>query len=132
MNFQAYKKGLYGSSYVWILAAPTLHQGWLTPEDTDCTMEELLQATEGYFTLHNLIMSTSEEPTITGKVSRLSSSPTLAYIIDEKVIYMNMEFVFSSVVKVDSCSRCFVVVLLSLLLLQLLCFKKATRWFVKI
>lgn len=66
--FQAYKQELYGSSYVWILSAPTLHTGWLSPEGTTCTMEELLMAAEGHFTLNNLLMSLSEEPTITGKV----------------------------------------------------------------
>jgi hypothetical protein len=62
---------MYGDSYVWILSGPTLFDGWIDDADMnemDCTKEELIEATNGHFTLDHLRESTSEKPCTSGEV----------------------------------------------------------------
>ena len=70
---QAYKKGLYGSNHVWILPGSRLNNKWIRESDKklkylNCTMEELLMATNGYFTLNFNLLNTMDTQTVSGKV----------------------------------------------------------------
>ncbi|XP_070553587.1 gamma-aminobutyric acid type B receptor subunit 1-like isoform X2 [Ptychodera flava] len=63
---QAYKHGLYGSKYVWILVG-WYRQDWLLAEnDTDCSVDELSEATEGYIAVESLNKDLNGEPGISG------------------------------------------------------------------
>ncbi|XP_052762188.1 gamma-aminobutyric acid type B receptor subunit 1-like [Mya arenaria] len=63
---EAYKQGMYGPSYVWILSGTTLHPGWIEATE-DCTLEQMQTALYGHFALHNLDVGYSNETTILGK-----------------------------------------------------------------
>ncbi|CAG2186359.1 GABBR [Mytilus edulis] len=51
---QAYKHGMFGSRFVWILIKETVERWWEASNDTECTVAELQLATEGYFIVTSL------------------------------------------------------------------------------
>lgn len=68
---QAYKQGIYGSSHVWILAGPSMYDNWIKNakmEDLDCTKDQVIEASNGHFTLDYRKISKSSQVTIAGKV----------------------------------------------------------------
>ncbi|VDM43121.1 unnamed protein product [Toxocara canis] len=48
---EAYQKGIYGDSYVWILPGYHYGQWWKNSTGTNCTVEELSAAINGHFAL---------------------------------------------------------------------------------
>ena len=80
---QAYKAGLTGKNYVWILMSWAAIPGWPdmldpvwgTPPDSTCTTEELHRAAEGYIALDQRYISDSPEKTISGMVKLWVLSP---------------------------------------------------------
>ncbi|XP_053381960.1 gamma-aminobutyric acid type B receptor subunit 1-like [Mercenaria mercenaria] len=70
---EVYHQDMYGDSYVWILSGPALFDGWIDVANTTemgCTKEELIEATQGHFTLDHLRESMSTEPCISGKTPK--------------------------------------------------------------
>ncbi|XP_053381997.1 gamma-aminobutyric acid type B receptor subunit 2-like [Mercenaria mercenaria] len=67
---EAYHQGMYGNSHVWILSGPTVYRGWIDKaniEGTGCSKEEIIKATQGYFTNEYLRLRTSAESTVSGQ-----------------------------------------------------------------
>ncbi|VDI77951.1 gamma-aminobutyric acid type B receptor [Mytilus galloprovincialis] len=54
LELQAYKHGMFGSRFVWILIKETVERWWEASNDTECTVAELQLATEGYFIVTSL------------------------------------------------------------------------------
>lgn len=69
-SFQAYKQGLYGPSYVWILTGSTLQGGWIR-ETQGCSLEQVQAATNGHLVLLSQEASQSRYATISGRVRHL-------------------------------------------------------------
>ncbi|XP_077868126.1 gamma-aminobutyric acid type B receptor subunit 1-like, partial [Saccoglossus kowalevskii] len=70
---EAYKIGLFGPKYVWLVPSRWLKQGWWlgTDEDSvDCTVNELLAANNGMFGLDVNAWDISNEPTVSGMTSQ--------------------------------------------------------------
>ncbi|XP_038052112.1 gamma-aminobutyric acid type B receptor subunit 1-like [Patiria miniata] len=66
---QAYKEGMYGKKYVWIITGWYSHQWWLSEDDEnrhDCTKEQMAEAVQGYFTTDALPLSLAKEPGVAG------------------------------------------------------------------
>lgn len=73
---QAYRIGMYGPGYVWMLSGPTLYgrditQGFFNSELIGCTKEELTKASDGHFVLDYSLISKDDTTTISGKVTKL-------------------------------------------------------------
>ena len=64
---QAYKQGLFGNKYVWIIVGWYL-EDWWTKTDEDCTGENLLKAASNLILTSPLRLSNSPQPTISNKV----------------------------------------------------------------
>ena len=45
---------MYGSRFVWILIKDFVDKWWEVGNDTECTVDELQRATEGYFIVSSL------------------------------------------------------------------------------
>ncbi|XP_077984600.1 gamma-aminobutyric acid type B receptor subunit 1-like [Glandiceps talaboti] len=67
---EAYKAGLYGSKYVWIIVGWYRPYWWLSENDTNCTLDELKEAVEGYIAVESLNSDLNSEPSISGLTSR--------------------------------------------------------------
>ena len=70
--FQAYKQGLYGRYYVWVLAGPIMPTHWVQKVDftkEECTYEQYLMVAEGHFTLNYVEIDYHDENTIANLVS---------------------------------------------------------------
>ena len=68
--FQAYKSGMYGSSYVWILPGWYEKQWWGTRDaDLDCTPEQIKEAAGHYIAVTEGTRSTDPGLTVSGEVS---------------------------------------------------------------
>ncbi|KAL5006196.1 hypothetical protein ScPMuIL_015002 [Solemya velum] len=69
---EAYKQGLYGKKYLWILSGSQMYDNWIasSPDNLPCTKEELYTATKGYLTLEHTILSRSDKPTISGRTPK--------------------------------------------------------------
>jgi len=66
---------MFGKDYVWIWPGTFNREGWLSGNIvTDCEPEHVIEAASGHFSIHTLLISFSEQPTITGKVFRFKSS----------------------------------------------------------
>ncbi|XP_022083422.1 gamma-aminobutyric acid type B receptor subunit 1-like isoform X2 [Acanthaster planci] len=66
---KAYKEGMCGKKYVWIITGWYSHQWWLGEhEDSkhDCTKEEMSEAVRGYFTTDALPLSLANAPGVAG------------------------------------------------------------------
>lgn len=68
---QAYKQRIFGPKYVWFLSGMFSLPGWMDVQNPmyKCNLEEINEAANGHFTLHNLLLSESEEKTTYGMVS---------------------------------------------------------------
>ena len=72
---QAYKQGIYGSNYVWILIGPLITPGfrvhgpgdWV--DNSGCTVGQVMEASNGYLTLNYDSLDAQNGVTINGKVS---------------------------------------------------------------
>ncbi|XP_070554748.1 gamma-aminobutyric acid type B receptor subunit 2-like [Ptychodera flava] len=61
---EAYKQGMYGPKYVWLIIGYYSERWWETDiEDLDCTAEELRTALAGYFTVVWATLSSDPRPT---------------------------------------------------------------------
>ncbi|XP_045177177.2 gamma-aminobutyric acid type B receptor subunit 2-like [Mercenaria mercenaria] len=68
---EAYKQGMYGDSYVWILSGPNMYKNWTNKAGkTDCTAAELVSASDGYFTLDYQPTGQSNVTTINGQMAQ--------------------------------------------------------------
>nr|QAB04952.1 GABAB-R1-d [Nematostella vectensis] len=69
---EAYKLGMYGSQYVWILLDwADNHQWWLTPDDdVDCTADQMASAVTGYFSIDSVNLERTDKPGISGLTSK--------------------------------------------------------------
>lgn len=66
---QAYKNGLYGRKYQWLIVGLYGEKWWHTKDSSvDCTEEQLLTALDGYIMTDVLPLSSSKEKTETGIV----------------------------------------------------------------
>ncbi|XP_041462250.1 gamma-aminobutyric acid type B receptor subunit 2-like [Lytechinus variegatus] len=62
---EAYKAELYGSNYVWLIWGHYEHEWWkMDDETTDCTMEEISAAVEGYIAVTFDVLGDSNNETI--------------------------------------------------------------------
>ena len=60
---------MFGAKYLWILSGKYSSDWWKMPRsDVHCTPNELKQALEGYIGTDIQILSTSNLPTVSGKV----------------------------------------------------------------
>lgn len=64
---QAYKEGVYGSKYVWIIVG-WYNDNWWTKSDVKCKGEHLLEAAANMIETLPLPLSTSHQPTICNRV----------------------------------------------------------------
>ena len=73
-RLQAFKQGIIGEGYVWIFYT-WYSKEWYLAEDSSlsCTRAEMKEAVEGsfYISTHAQDLSPSQEPTISGLVSRM-------------------------------------------------------------
>lgn len=67
---KAYKLGMYGGKYVWLLLDWYDNKAWWLMKDhhVDCTQDQLTRATNGYFSIENLNPVTDGKPGISGLV----------------------------------------------------------------
>ncbi|XP_072171308.1 gamma-aminobutyric acid type B receptor subunit 2-like [Diadema setosum] len=70
---EAYRRGMYGAKYVWLLVGWYSHHWWLVEDDdddaVDCTPEELTEAVEGYFAVDSLDVNIDDRPSVSGLTS---------------------------------------------------------------
>ncbi|XP_060557326.1 gamma-aminobutyric acid type B receptor subunit 2-like [Ruditapes philippinarum] len=67
---EAYHQKMYGHSHVWILTGPTMFKGWIDNANFDkigCTKEQLIKATQGYFTTDYQRDGDSTKTTVSGQ-----------------------------------------------------------------
>nr|XP_054755393.1 gamma-aminobutyric acid type B receptor subunit 1-like [Lytechinus pictus] len=66
---EAYKAKLYGLNYVWLIWGHYEHEWWkMDDETTDCTMEEISAAVEGYIAVTFDVLGDSNNETISKMV----------------------------------------------------------------
>ena len=68
---QVYRQDMYGGSHVWILSGPTIYDEWINNVKVDelsCSMEQLIEATQGFFTTGYVRESEPSQITISGQV----------------------------------------------------------------
>ncbi|XP_070381674.1 gamma-aminobutyric acid type B receptor subunit 2-like isoform X2 [Dermacentor albipictus] len=64
---QAYKMGMYGRKYQWLIGAMYADRWWETPQpDVSCEPAQIVEAVEGYIGTDLLPLSTSENITVSG------------------------------------------------------------------
>ncbi|XP_015786384.1 gamma-aminobutyric acid type B receptor subunit 2-like isoform X2 [Tetranychus urticae] len=64
---EAFKHGLYGRKYQWIIAGVYRDFWWETEdESSDCTKEDLVKALDGYIATDVLTLSSSQDVTVSG------------------------------------------------------------------
>ncbi|XP_077548786.1 gamma-aminobutyric acid type B receptor subunit 2-like [Haemaphysalis longicornis] len=64
---QAFKMGMYGRKYQWIIVAMYAERWWETPQpDVSCEPAQIVEAVEGYIGTDLLPLSTSENITVSG------------------------------------------------------------------
>ncbi|XP_077998729.1 gamma-aminobutyric acid type B receptor subunit 1-like [Glandiceps talaboti] len=67
---EAYKLGMYGPKYVWMIPSRWLKQGWwLANESVSCTLDELVLAIDGMIGMDVNTWDTSGQATVSGKTS---------------------------------------------------------------
>ena len=82
---QAYKEGLFGSKYVWIIVGWYL-EDWWTKTDEECAGENLLEAASNLILTSPLLLGNSTQPTISKKVEVFTffTGPKLLHMLSEK------------------------------------------------
>ncbi|CAN7942981.1 unnamed protein product, partial [Ixodes persulcatus] len=64
---QAFKMGMYGRKYQWIIVAMYRERWWEAPQaDVSCQPSQMTEAIEGYIGTDLLPLSTSENITVSG------------------------------------------------------------------
>ena len=66
---QAYKLGVYGPRYVWMLLGWYPERWWTLGNSTNCTHAELAAAVEGYFAVDSLNYIIDDGRSLSGLVS---------------------------------------------------------------
>nr|XP_006819249.1 PREDICTED: uncharacterized protein LOC100371470 [Saccoglossus kowalevskii] len=101
---QAYKEGMYGAKYVWIITG-WYSSDWWKQEDPDspidCTLQEMEAAISGYFTTDALPLSLSDSPGVSNRKhgpahwrfnSTLTKDKEYGNLIKEKIENWQEEF----------------------------------------
>lgn len=78
---QAYKQNMYGGQYVWFLLGWYQREWWRMGNDTGCTVEQLDQAVEGYFSVDMMDINMSNDKLISEQVRCHSSSLSFVHIL---------------------------------------------------
>ena len=75
-NLQAFKKGMYGPKYVWILFSGRLQDNWWKVQSplVDCTPEEVRKGLSNNIGTAELKLSPVSGPTKFGKVCNITPS----------------------------------------------------------
>eukprot|EP00057_Strongylocentrotus_purpuratus_P002782 XP_003725244.1 PREDICTED: gamma-aminobutyric acid type B receptor subunit 1 [Strongylocentrotus purpuratus] len=82
---EAYKRGLYGAKYVWLLVGWYMRDWWLVEDDRiDCTPEELTEAVEGYFAVDSMDTNVDDRMSVSGLAEALPTEPTHLLIERDK------------------------------------------------
>ena len=68
---KAFKEGMYGEHYVWILLDWYDNKQWwlINDNQVDCTPEQMDKAVKGYFSIESARIVSSNAPTLSGLVS---------------------------------------------------------------
>ena len=66
--FQAYKLGLYGHRFVWMLLGWYPEKWWTLGNNTNCTHQQLAEAVEGSFAVDSLNFIIGNRQSIAGLV----------------------------------------------------------------
>ena len=68
---KAFKQGIYGEHYMWLLLDWFDNKQWwlVKDEKVDCTQEQMNQAAEGYFSIESARIVSNNKTTISGMVS---------------------------------------------------------------
>lgn len=70
MFCDAYRKGVYGNKFQWLIVGMYEEEWWLKSyNDSDCTPEELQQALVGVMVMDIQALASHEEITVSGRVS---------------------------------------------------------------
>ena len=72
---QAYKQGMYGSRYVWVLPGPSFLPGWVSRLDyqtLDCTYQEMIEASDWFIMLDYDRFDSRDIITVSGSVSMVA------------------------------------------------------------
>lgn len=74
-TLKAYKLGMFGAKYVWILLGYMERDWWLVKDPTiSCSSAEILQAMDGHLATDYLWTTAPDTKTVYGKVSRSKTS----------------------------------------------------------
>ena len=78
-NLQAFKKGMYGTKYVWILNSGRIQDNWWKVQSplVDCTPEEVRKGLSNNIGTGELKLSPLSGPTKFGKVCNITLSQTV-------------------------------------------------------
>ena len=78
-NIQAFKKGMYGPKYVWILNSARIQDNWWKVQSplVDCTPEEVRKGLSNNIGTGELKLSPLSGPTKFGKVCNITLSQTV-------------------------------------------------------
>lgn len=73
---QAYKQGMFGEHYMWLLLDWYDNKKWWLVKDNevDCTEEQMRKTVDGYFSIESARIVSNNQPTVSGKVSPYGSS----------------------------------------------------------
>ncbi|XP_055958259.1 gamma-aminobutyric acid type B receptor subunit 1 [Patella vulgata] len=64
---EAYKIGLYGRKFLWILVGWYDDNWWMTPDpNIDCTPAQLAEAIEGYIAVDHIYLNPKDSPSVSG------------------------------------------------------------------
>ena len=79
---QAYKLKMYGARYLWILAAKYSDNWWESTdaEYDECSESQLKQALEGFISTDILLLSASNEITISGQVGNAQTKTIIVMV----------------------------------------------------
>ena len=67
---------MHGPGYVWVAIGPTFYNGRLIadargPDEMGCSVEELIEASRGYFVLNYYVFSQTDTQTVSGQVRNI-------------------------------------------------------------
>lgn len=65
----AYKKGMYGSKFQWLIVGMYEEEWWLHHLPANCTRQQLEDALEGVMVMDIQALASREEITVSGRVS---------------------------------------------------------------
>ncbi|KAL9973235.1 hypothetical protein ACROYT_G019659 [Oculina patagonica] len=92
---EAYKQGMYGKHYMWLLIDWYDNKKWwlVKDDEVDCTEEQMRKATEGYFSIESARIVSNKLPTVSG----MTSEEFLQTHVSQNNSDLYVPFVFDSV-----------------------------------